>query len=95
MPIDKKKTRALLSEANLALAQGIEGADRFKDVEKFRRSLIKALENHSGFKAAAQTYHLHILSMGHTEKGQVPRQVVPAGRVQAPRYDTPKGRSRS
>ena len=91
----EKKTQTLLAAAEAALTEGAERVENFKDVEEFRRSLVKALETHGAFGDAARVLHSHVNSAEHSGKGQTPRKVVPAGRVQAPRHDTPKGRAMS
>lgn len=94
MPDIKKKTQALLVAAKDALAEGVERVEHFKSVEAFRRSLVKALETHGAFGDAARALHSHANSVDHSGKGQTPRTVVPAGRVQAPRHDSPRGHKR-
>jgi hypothetical protein len=93
MPTVEKKAQTLYAAAKDALTEGVERVERFKSVEEFHRSLVKALESHGAFGDAARALHSHVNSVDHSGKGQTPRTVVPAGRVQAPRHDTPKGRS--
>jgi hypothetical protein len=86
-------SRALLNAAGTALSEGLERPERFKDGEEFRRSLVRVLGQHAGFAEAAKNYHAHVMKSAPTSKGQTPRVLVPAGRVQAPRHDTPKGKA--
>jgi hypothetical protein len=93
----EKKVQDLLASAKEALAEGVERVEHFTNSEDFHRSLVRALDKHQDFKNAVRNFHLHSVSgngpVNRQGKGQVPRQVVPAGRVQAPRRDTPKGRA--
>jgi hypothetical protein len=92
MPEAKKKFRSLLAAAETALEEGVARAARFEDAQDFKRSLLKALDSHAGFKAAAKIVHAHAKTPppGHN---QVSRKIVPSGRPQAARHDTPRGRA--
>jgi hypothetical protein len=93
MSLSEQKKRTLHSSANLAISKAVARAARFTEADGFRRSLVMALDKHPGFSNAVEAFHTHALSGKAPGKGQVARTVVPAGRVQAPRRDTPKGRS--
>lgn len=89
--ISKKKTRDLFVSAEDALAEGITRVGQFTDSGEFHRSLVQALGRHRAFKNAVRDFHARSVSGNGSAKGQAPRQVVPSGRVQAPRHDSPKG----
>jgi hypothetical protein len=93
----EKKIQDLLTSAKDALAEGVERVEHFTDSKDFHQALVRALDKHQDFKNAVRDFHLHSVSgtVPSPGKGQVSRQVVPAGRVQAPRRDTPKGRALS
>ena len=93
MPETKKKVRALLAAAETALAEGVARAARFEDAADFKRSLVKALDTHTEFTAAARILHAHAKGGPKPKGSQVPRKMVQSGRMQAPRHDSPRGRS--
>jgi hypothetical protein len=95
MPKTRIKFRALMSAAEAALAQGAERTLRSVSAADFKRSLLKTLEAHAGFAKAAGALHAHAhaMAMPAPKKTQTPRKIPASGRVQAPRHDSPRGRS--
>jgi hypothetical protein len=94
MPQTKIKVRALMSAAEAALAPGAARSKHFVSVADFKRSLLQRLAKHAGFAKAAGALHAHAHAMAQPTAKRVPvtRKIVPSGRVQAPRQDSPRGR---
>jgi hypothetical protein len=88
----KKKINAVVLATERVIAEGVARATSFKDAEKFKRFLLDALNSHPEFSKAAHALHEHAQAVFQSEQSQVPRQIVPSGRVQAPRRDWPQGR---
>lgn len=80
------KVTRVLSAAIAALETASARAAGYADHEAFRRSLVRHLASHPAFIAAVKQFHGAAASAG-----QIARKVVPAGRVQAPRHDSPRG----
>ncbi|GEM_PF-4190785 len=94
MPYSKEKIQAVLSAAEAALAEGVARVALFDNAEDFKRSLLQALDVHAGFSDKTRLLHAHAMAAPPSKSSQVPRQVVPSGRMQAPRCDkgTPAGK---
>jgi hypothetical protein len=86
-----KKMQGLLKAAGTALEDGAAHVAGFADHDEFRRSLIKGLDSHPAFVDAVRAFHGHAGSAAAGDQGQTPRKIVPSGRVQAPRHDSPRG----
>jgi len=88
----KHKTQGMLDEAGTVLADMASHVAGYTDHNAFRRALIDALEAHPGFKREVRSFHGGSGKAPLPPKaGQTGRTVVPAGRVQAPRHDSPRG----
>jgi hypothetical protein len=91
MAASLKKMQDLLKAAGVALEDGAAHVAGYADHEEFRRALIAGLDGHPGFVDAVRVFHGKAGDPPSGAKGQSPRKVVPAGRVQAPRHDSPRG----
>ncbi|HXC65622.1 MAG TPA: hypothetical protein VNZ67_14770 [bacterium] len=87
-----KKMDGVIKAAGAALEDGAARAASFADHDDFRRPLVAGLNAHPAFVKAVRAFHGQSGSVPAGAKGQTPRKVVPAGRVQAPRHDSPRGR---
>ena len=86
-----KKMDGMIKAAGTALQEGAAHAAGFADHEDFHRSLVAGLAAHPAFAKAVRAFHGQSGAAPAGAKGQTPRKVVPAGRVQAPRHDSPRG----
>ncbi|HTB33321.1 MAG TPA: hypothetical protein VK842_00515 [bacterium] len=86
-----KRIQDLVKAAGLALEDGVSHAAGYANHEEFRRSLIAGLDGHPGFVDAVRVFHGQAAAPPKGAKGQTPRAMVQAGRVQAPRHDSPRG----
>jgi hypothetical protein len=91
MATSLKKMDQVIKAAGVALEDGAAHVAGFSDHEDFRRSLIASLDAHPAFVDAVRIFHGKAGAAPTGSKGQTPRAMVQAGRVQAPRHDSPRG----
>jgi hypothetical protein len=91
MSTTKKRVQHLVTATEAAFAKAAAQASKFKKPKEFKGYLLKTLDKHPEFSHATQALHEHALALFQSVKNQFPRQIIPSGRVQAPRHDSPKG----
>jgi hypothetical protein len=85
-----KKMDHVIKAAGVALEDLAAHAAGYADHGEFRRALVAGLDAHPAFVKAVQAFHGRARATAPGVKGQTSRKVVPAGRVQAPRHDSPR-----
>lgn len=91
MATSLKKMDQVIKAAGVALEDGAVHVAGFADHDDFRRSLIASLDAHPAFVDAVRSFHAKAQAAPAGAKGQTPRKIVPSGRVQASRHDSPRG----
>jgi hypothetical protein len=86
-----KKMQGLMKATGVALEDLAAHAAGYGDHAEFRRALVAGLDAHPAFVKAVRAFHGQAKAAPPGAKGQAARRVAPAGRVQAPRHDSPRG----